>query len=95
MLRLFYGHSDFALLILLPPEGSSLQTWWASFPFKNWASLPHLLESRPGTLELPRFDLASDLDLIPLLKQMGLQLPFDEMKSDFTEMELGMIIVFY
>lgn len=70
---------------LLPDEGSSIEEMLASNGFAEILSGKASGDS--GTvidISMPKFDISSDLELIPALLEMGVEDCFDPVASDFT-----------
>lgn len=82
-IRLPYGEGQMAMLLLVPAEGTDLHAlhrklwedptpWQARFP------------AATGELRLPRFKAEYSRSLRNDLKSMGVELPFDHKKADFS-----------
>ncbi|MFE1630117.1 serpin family protein [Brevibacillus reuszeri] len=84
-IRLPYGEGEMDMLVILPDESSSL----GALHEKLWAD--HSKWQQPfqqteGEIKLPRFKVEDEEQLIEPLKVLGMALPFDEMKADFSGM---------
>lgn len=77
--------SDNGVWFILPDEGSSIEEMLASDGFAK------ILEGKVQPdygpvidVSMPKFDITSELDLIPALREMGVKDCFDYVVSDFT-----------
>lgn len=82
-IRLPYGDGQMDMLVILPDESSSL----GALHDKLWAD--HSRWRQPfqqsrGEIKLPRFKIEYGEQLKEPLKTMGMTLPFDKVKADFS-----------
>ncbi|TDF92754.1 serpin family protein [Paenibacillus piri] len=84
-IRLPYGDGQMNMLVILPDESSSLgavhEKLWI-----NHSRLHQPFQQKQGEIKLPRFKIEYSEQLKEPLKAMGLTLPFDEVKADFSGM---------
>lgn len=74
-----YGNRAYSMVFLLPHTDATLEEAIAELAGQDWKQVNTKLESRSAfaKLTLPRFELpATKYDLIPTLKDMGMQTPF-------------------
>jgi serpin B len=83
-----YADSGLAMLILLPSTGGSPTNLLA--PAMMSAAVA-ALHDQDLDLALPRFDFATDLDLVPALHALGLTAPFTS-SADFTAISPGLYV---
>lgn len=86
ILELAYEDSPLAMTVVLPKDPSGLDAIEKRFgtEFSEWASA---LKKREVSVLLPRFELKdARIPLVENLKALGMQLPFDAAKADFTNM---------
>ena len=83
------------MYVFLPNEGVSIDELLADdatiemiIDPANAATFESCVEKQVN-LSIPKFDIDSDMDLIPELKAMGISKAFDSSKSDFTPMSTG------
>ena len=81
-----YANSEFAALFVLPMVGQDigdLEEQLDAPLFDTWTSS---LKRERVAMKMPRFkvDPASSFDLTAALKDMGMEVPFDRMRADFT-----------
>lgn len=80
-----YVGTDVSMLVVLPPEGE-FEAYEASLDRGVLAGLVDALESREGTLQLPRFEFDSPFALKDALKALGMPVAFNENRADFSGM---------
>jgi serpin B len=83
-----YAGSNLAMWVLVPTEQATPGELLAPDTFTDVAARLH-----PGRVDLsmPRWDFATDLDLIPPLHELGMEVPFDQ-RADFSAMLPGVWI---
>jgi serine protease inhibitor len=84
-IRLPYGDGQMDMLIIFPDESSSL----GALHDKLWADHSRWhqpFQQRRGEIKLPRFKIEYGEQLKEPLKAMGMTLPFDDVKADFSGM---------
>lgn len=82
---LYYGNSAFAMTVVLPDSGTSVNALTASMNGTTWQTLMNGFRSRPAELFLPRFKVEWQKKLNDDLSAMGLGIAFSE-NADFTPM---------
>ena len=83
--RLPYGEGQMDMLIIVPKETSSLD----ELHDKLWADTGRWREPFPkkrGEIQMPRFKIEYGKELGEPLQAMGMTLPFDDAKADFSGM---------
>ena len=80
-----YADSNLAMWILVPTDQTTPAELLAPDTFADVAT-----SLAPGRVDLsmPRWDFATDLDLIPPLRELGMEVPFDQ-GADFSGMLPG------
>jgi len=83
-----YAGSDLAMWVLVPTDETTPAELLAPDTLSDVAT-----QLTPGRVDLsmPRWDFATDLDLIPPLKDLGMKVPFDK-RADFSGMFPGVWI---
>jgi serpin B len=83
-----YADSNLAMWVLVPTDNTSPAELLAPDTFSDVAARLH-----PGRVDLsmPRWDFATDLDLIPPLRELGMNVPF-RAGADFSGMLPGVWI---
>jgi serpin B len=75
-IRLPFGDGDLAMEILLPATSSSLAALEAELSAEQWKGWKLHYAQRPGTIELPRFELKSHYRLNEPLQTLGMTRAF-------------------
>lgn len=84
--RLPYKGGRLAMIAVLPAEASSLTAFRASLDAGTWRGLRSGLERRKGMVAIPRFKFEKTYGMVEPLKAMGMKLPFDQARADFSNM---------
>ncbi|MEO7369022.1 MAG: serpin family protein [Gemmatimonadaceae bacterium] len=86
---LYYGNSAFAMTVVLPDSGTSVNALTESMNGTTWQTLLNAFHSRPVEVFLPRFKVEWQKKLNDDLSAMGLGIAFSD-NADFTPMsEMG------
>ena len=76
--RLPFGRGDLVMEVILPARASSLTSLEAQLTADHWASWDAQHALRSGTIELPRFELKSNLRLNEPLQALGMKRAFTQ-----------------
>jgi serpin B len=82
--RLPYGHEHFAMTILLPREGTTVDDLVASLNAASWSEMQDAMGEREIPLHLPRFELDYETTLNDTLSALGMEEAFDPDLADFS-----------
>ncbi len=83
--KLPYGTGQYNMLILRPAEGETSQTLIDELSVDNWKIWNDNFETKDNVvITMPRFKFEYQLDLIPVLKEMGMQKAFSSSLADFS-----------
>jgi serpin B len=85
-IRLPFGAWDLVMEVLLPATSSSLPALQADLSAKNWQDWEAKYAPRPGTIELPRFELKSNYRLNEPLQALGMKRVFEPDGAQLTRM---------
>jgi len=85
-IRLPFGDGDLVMDILLPASSSSLGMLETELTPEHWAGWDKQFTPRPGTIELPRFELKSNYSLTGPLQALGMRRAFDPSRAQLTGM---------
>jgi len=85
VVRLPYGEGELAMLLLLPKPGVSLAAVREKLSPETWQEWTGSLPTRPGSVRIPKFKLASEIDLGPALQQLGMGIAFSR-RADFSQL---------
>ena len=69
----FYGA---AMLIFLPDKDSTLAAFVDSLTPESWTALTGQFSKKPGSLEMPRFEMKQERESKHILEKLGVSLPF-------------------
>jgi serpin B len=84
--RLSFGDGDLAMEVLLPAKSSSLGALEAQLTAEHWTNWQAQYAPRPGTIELPRFELKSNYRLNEPLQALGMTRAFHPGGAQLTGM---------
>ncbi len=85
-----YGNESLSFEVILPAPGTDLAELSAELTPENWQGWMGELRSRPGQIQLPKFQFDYEADLIPALQALGMGIAFEPGRADFsglTELE--------
>ncbi|MFS8911032.1 serpin family protein, partial [Synechococcus sp. H60.3] len=85
VVRLPYGEGELAMLLLLPKPGVSLAALREKLSPETWQEWTGSLSTRPGSVRIPKFKLAYEIDLGPALQQLGMGIAFSR-RADFSQL---------
>jgi serine protease inhibitor len=80
-----YGGEAFAMTIVVPREGRTLDEVVADMDAAAWRDLVSRLETERVGVALPRFRLEYEKKLNDVLKSLGMELPFEGGYADFSK----------
>lgn len=83
---LLYGNGGFAMTIVLPREGTTLDGMLASLGAAEWQAMTGQFSDQKVNLSLPRFRVDFKRDLTNDLKALGMIRAFDDQVADFSNM---------
>lgn len=89
MISLPYGDGEnerYSMMVLLPGEDSSLSELKERLSAEQWNAWLNDMKQLKGELKLPKFQLEFATSLVDSLKQLGMELPFDKERADFSRM---------
>lgn len=84
--KLPYGADQKYSMVVLLPKELGVNTLLGKFDILTWQGWMDSFKEKDGTLYLPKFKLEYDGKMTPILKSMGLALPFDAEKADFSKL---------
>lgn len=80
-----YIGDEVSMVVILPPPGT-FNSYEQSFDGEVLADLVDALDSRDGTVQIPRFDYETNIELGAILESMGMEDAFDPAEADFGDM---------
>ena len=85
-IRLSFTDADLVMEVILPAKSSSLDALEATLTPEHWAEWQTHYAPRPGTIELPRFELKSNYRLNGPLQTLGMKRAFERESAELTGM---------
>ncbi|MGG6238242.1 serpin family protein [Nodosilinea sp. AN01ver1] len=79
-----YGSGSLSFEVILPAPGTNLAELSAQLTPENWQSWMNQMRSRPGNIQLPKFQFEYEADLIPALEALGMGIAFTEGQANFS-----------
>lgn len=92
-----YGNGAFAMTILLPPQGTDIDTFAASLTAERWAAIvAGLRPTRGWTVEIPKFTLTYERELGEDLQALGMTDAFSPSRANLRGIstDLGLYVAF-
>jgi serpin B len=83
VIELPYLGEELSMVILLPAAGT-FASFEQELDVDRLEALLAALELKPGRLDLPRFEMRSSIDLVPLLQELGIEAAFEPALADFS-----------
>lgn len=84
--RLPYGNGSYSMYILLPHEGETVSEMIDALDFTTWENEKNRLRSRRVDLMIPSFETETDINLIDVMKRLGMEKAFNAREAEFDEM---------
>ncbi len=84
VLQLPYKGNEISMLVILPKE-ESLETIEKNLSIERLSEWKNALQKKKADVYLPKFKLETSYDLVPTLREMGMNVPFTE-NADFSGM---------
>lgn len=81
-----YGDGDYAMTVILPSSGGSVNDLLADLDSDTWADWTNSMEEEKGTITLPKLKLELKKLLKDPLSEMGMGIAFMPALADFTGM---------
>ena len=78
-----YGEGELSMLVVVPDEGGFAE-FERGFDAERLAAVDAAMRRGIVDLFLPRWSDTSEIDLAKTLRELGLELPFDQGRADFT-----------
>ena len=84
--RLPYGNGSYSMYILLPHEGETISDMIKALDFTSWENEKNSMRSRRVDLKIPSFETETDINLIDVMKSLGMERAFNAGEAEFGEM---------
>jgi serpin B len=79
-----YGNESLSFEVILPKPGTDLATVATQLDADTWQGWMNQMRSRPGEIQLPKFQFEYEANLIPALEALGMGIAFEPGKADFS-----------
>lgn len=87
-----FGNEAFSMTVLLPNEGHTLEESLREFTAEYWTESMKM-KGEELDVQFPRFELKYEVDLIDVMKGLGITEIFDEENADFSKMTPNNVFV--
>lgn len=87
-----FGNEAFSMTVLLPNEGHTLEESLREFTAEYWTESMKM-KGEELDVQFPRFELKYEVDLIDVMKGLGITEIFDEENADFLKMTPNNVFV--
>ncbi len=81
-----YGDGQMSMYIFLPSRESDLNTFLEDLNAENWESWVSQIYEQEVYVQIPKFKLEYEISLVDVLKNLGMEIAFDEDRADFSRM---------
>ncbi len=81
-----YGSGRMSLYLFLPKSTSSLKAFYQTLTAEHWQTWMGRFSKQQGTVRVPKFKLAYDVELKTALSTLGMGLAFDASQADFSHL---------
>ena len=82
----YKGEVKYAISFLLPDEGYKLHQVLGRLNEERWQNIQRKMTGYIVDVKLPRFKTDADIQLIPVMKELGMQSAFDSNLADFRNL---------
>ena len=82
-IRLLYADGTFAMYVVLPKDEAAMRSFLQGLTAERFSAYISSLESRPGTIDLPRFSITYHENLNKTLAKLGMGVAFEN-SADFS-----------
>ncbi|MBE9136751.1 serpin family protein [Nodosilinea sp. LEGE 07088] len=79
-----YGNESLSFEVILPAPDTDLATVATQLDAETWQGWMNQMRSRPGEVQLPKFQFEYEANLIPTLDAMGMGIAFEAGQADFS-----------
>ena len=81
-----YGSGYMSMYIFLPSSESNLNTLLDDLNAESWENAVSQVSEQEVYVQIPKFELEYSIDLSDALKELGMEIAFDERNADFSRM---------
>lgn len=84
--RLPYGNGSYSMYVILPNEGHNITDVISALDADAWEAEKQRMQQRVVDIKLPAFETETEVDLIAIMKSLGMERAFDPYLAEFNEM---------
>ena len=84
--KLPYGNGSYSMYILLPHEDKTVSDVISALDGKAWKMEKNTMGTKTVDLKLPAFETATEVNLVNIMKSLGMTRAFDPYHAEFNEM---------
>jgi len=88
LISLPYGNGTISMYVFLPVERCSLEKFQENLNYETWKKYMGQMQKRNGKIVLPRFKMEYDIEMIDVLRTVGMNVAFDICKANFRKMAI-------
>ncbi len=85
-IRLPYGNGSYSMYVLLPNEGKTVNDVIADLNGDKWETERNNMYGKKVNLKFPTFETETSINLIEIMKTLGMKRAFDQSAAEFEEM---------
>ncbi len=89
VLSLPYGTGNYSMVIMLPNHSGNINDFISGFSIQSWKDINNKMEDQKVEVHLPKFTYSYGKELNNILKDMGMEVAFDDRKADFSGISLN------
>ncbi|MGB0838880.1 MAG: serpin family protein [Chitinophagales bacterium] len=90
---LAYGDSIWSMSIFVPQEGTSVNDLVEQLTTETWNTWTSNFQTTTLNLSMPKFTVEYKITLNDALKNMGMEIAFDEINADFSRLGPGQLFI--
>ena len=84
--KLPYGNGSYSMYILLPHEDKTVSDVISALDGKTWKAEKNMMGTKTVDLKLPAFETETEVNLVNIMKSLGMKRAFDPYQAEFNEM---------
>ena len=84
--KLPYGNGSYSMYVLLPHEDKTVSDVISALDEKAWETAKNMMGTKTVDLKLPAFETETEVNLVNIMKSLGMTRAFDPYHAEFNEM---------
>lgn len=89
VLSLPYSNGHYSMVIVLPNQSGHINDLISNFSLQSWKDINKQMKGQRVEVHLPKFTYSYGEELNNILKDMGMEVAFDDRKADFSGISLN------